>query len=325
MQHRFVNSIPGSEHLYAGRSIYECLHANMGTMLDALDPRSDADKLSALAADDEVKGFFIYFFQWAAVLLLGGIKGGDDTDCMDDLLQADYQDARYADENDDFASEVGIAVEDCNQLIAHIAQLYEDLTQIKNSWGLLPKAPVSHVLRAITNREKRTKLRAWWKTLEEDDAQMDAFVSFFSGDTQTTDDDVQYFAGYLWEIGPAATAVGPYGRRTWPTDEGLYIKPRGIADRDHGSLIRTANGRSLRSQFSICGGNFQEEADIEDCIEQRKGTPSLPEYLAALDRGKGESKYSAAMTAYAEYLASDYSKCAPPPARMRAPPALSCA
>ena len=44
-----------------------------------------------------------------------------------------------------------MAVEDCNQLIAHIAQLYEDLTQIKNSWGLLPKAPVSHVLRAITN------------------------------------------------------------------------------------------------------------------------------------------------------------------------------
>ena len=130
VQHRFVNSIAGSEHLYAGRSIYEYLHANMGTMLDALDPRSDADKLSALAADDEVKGFFIYFFQWAAVLLLGGIKGGDDTDCMDDLLQADYQDARYADENDDFASEVGKAVEDCNQLIAHIAQLYEDLTQI---------------------------------------------------------------------------------------------------------------------------------------------------------------------------------------------------
>ena len=129
MQHRFVNSIPGSEHLYAGRSIYEYLHANMGTMLDALDPRSDADKLSALAADDEVKGFFIYFFQWAAVLLLGGIKGGDDTDCMDDLIQAEYGLDAY-NNDEDFATTVDMGVDDCNQLIAHIAQLYEDLTQI---------------------------------------------------------------------------------------------------------------------------------------------------------------------------------------------------
>lgn len=320
MQHRFVSDIPGSEHLYAGRSIYEYFEANMGTMLDALDPRSDADKLSALADDDEVKGFFIYFFQWAAVLLLGGIKGGHDTDCSDDLLQAEYGLDAY-NNDEDFAFTVDMGVDDCNQLIAHIAQLYEDLTQIKNSWGLLPKAPVSHVLRAIKSPQKRTTLRAWWKTLGDDDAKMNAFVSFFSGDTQTTDDDVQYFAGYIWELGPA-TAVGPYGRRTWVSDDGLYIKPE-LTD---ASLIRIGDGkgRSLGSRFSICGNYQANTEEYKDCIEEYKGTvPSLGQQLAYLDRGESDSNYAAAMTAYTAFIASDDSKCAPPPARVRAPTCFS--
>lgn len=113
----------------------------------------------AVAKDHDVRGFFIYLLTYFTTLWLKEQPSA----VMDPYVWGSQHHPGHL-ASDDLKEILFKSQSSLDQLFGKRKDHDRRISEVKNFWQLLPKAPLDACLRAIAARDARTELRKWWGT-----------------------------------------------------------------------------------------------------------------------------------------------------------------